>query len=124
MKVGEWLRRYREGKGYTQQDMAEKCGISTPYISMIERNKNPQTGKPLNLSIDIYKKIAAGTGRNLAELAEEIDDIDLPKVFSCANAEEERILTGYRNLNYSNRHIFQQILTNFLTAQAAGVVNA
>lgn len=120
MKIGEWLRRYREGKGYTMQDIANMCGISMPYVSMIERNKNPQTGKPLNLSIEIYKKIAAGTGRSLAELAEEIDDIELPKGFSRVNDEEEKILSGYRNLNYSNRQIFRQILSNFLTAQSAG----
>lgn len=96
------------------------CGLSKPYIALIERGYNPQTGKRVVLSLDVAQKIAVGTGRSLAELAEEVDDIQLPKGFSQINDEEEKILSGYRNLNYSNRQMFKQFLATCLTAQSAG----
>ena len=120
MTLCEWVRRYRAVKGYTLKELGDMCGLSKPYIALIERGYNQQTGKPVVLSLDIAQKIAAGTGRSLAELAEEVEDIHLPKGFQNVSDEEEKILSGYRRLNFSNRHVFQQILTNFLTAQAAG----
>lgn len=120
MTLCEWVRRYRANKGYTLQELADMCGLSKPYIALIERGYNPQTGKRVVLSLDVAQKIAVGTGRSLAELAAEVDDIQLPKGFSQINDEEEKILSGYRNLNYSNRQMFKQFLATCLTAQSAG----
>lgn len=120
MTLCEWVRRYRANKGFTLQELADMCRLSKPYIALIERGYNPQTGKPVALSLEVAQKIAAGTGRSLAELAAEVDDIRLPGGFSQVNDEEEKILSGYRNLNYSNRQVFRQILANFLMAQSAG----
>ncbi len=53
------IRVWREFRGLTQQQLAEKCGISKPYLSQIEQGK--RTGSPetlraiahaLNLSLD------------------------------------------------------------------------
>lgn len=119
MKLKEWIRRYRDQKGYSLQDMADLCGISKSFVANLERGVNPSTNKPYSVTLDTAKKIADGTGLSIEELATEVDEINLPDGFSRVNDEEEKILSDYRNLNYSNRQIFRQILTNFLTAQSA-----
>ena len=40
MKVGEWVRKQRELKGWTQQKLHDKCGYAPQYISKIERGKS------------------------------------------------------------------------------------
>lgn len=120
MTLCEWVRQYRANKGYSLQELADMCGLSKPYIALIERGYNQQTGKPVVLSLDVAQKIAAGTGRSLAELAAEVDDIHLPEGFRHINDEEEKVLSDYRSLNYSNRHMFRQLLSTFRQAQSAG----
>lgn len=37
MSVGENIKRLREGKKWTQQELADKMGVSRPMIAQIER---------------------------------------------------------------------------------------
>lgn len=122
MMLKEWLRRYRERMNYTQQDMADRCGVSKPYIAMLEKGINSSNNKPITVSVELAQKIAVASGLSLAELAEEVEDIHLPKGFQSVSSEEEKILSGYRRLNLSNRQMFRQFLATCLTAQSAGGV--
>ena len=36
-RIGRRIKQYREKKGFTQEQLAEKIGVSTNYISAIER---------------------------------------------------------------------------------------
>jgi transcriptional regulator with XRE-family HTH domain len=38
MSVGENIKRLREGKKWTQQELADKVGVSRPMIAQIERD--------------------------------------------------------------------------------------
>ena len=40
-KLGEWIKRYRLKHGMSMQDMANVCGFSKAYISMLEKGINP-----------------------------------------------------------------------------------
>ena len=37
--IGKRIRKYREAKGYRQEDFAERVGLSVTYIGMIERGE-------------------------------------------------------------------------------------
>ena len=122
MKLSEWVRFYRVSRGFSLQELADAWGISKPYIALIERGFNPQTGKPVALSESMIKKIAAGTGRSLTELAEEVDDIDLTLVIGQINNDEAKVLSAYRNLNLTYKQLFRRLLSAFLV-QPAGAVD-
>lgn len=46
------IRELRKGKGMTQSELAQKCGVTQAYISMIERSETQ------NLSIKVLCKLA------------------------------------------------------------------
>lgn len=39
--IGKNIKKYRELRGLTQEQLAEKCNVSTQYIGTIERGKAP-----------------------------------------------------------------------------------
>jgi len=54
------LKYYRSKKGYTQELLSEICGISTDYLSQIERGKRTPSFKRMELiakalNIEVYK---------------------------------------------------------------------
>ena len=52
---------YRHTNRTSQFDFASNCGISTEYLSLIERGK-------ANTSLETMQKIAAYTGATVAEM--------------------------------------------------------
>ena len=84
MELGKRLKKNRELRKITQQEMAEACGLSKNYISAMERgvNKcNAQTlityAKKLNMSLDELVGIEASNDiipelkRALSEMSED-----------------------------------------------------
>lgn len=68
MILGDIVLKYREDHHLSQRQFAMKCGISNGYLSMIEKNENPSTGKPLIVSLPILKSIASAMNMPLDEL--------------------------------------------------------
>jgi len=52
---------------------AEKSGLSKAYISLLEKNKHPKTGKPIAPSIQCIKQAAEGMGMDFNVLFGMID---------------------------------------------------
>lgn len=59
------IREMRKKKGITQSELAERCGVTQAYISMIERNGN------LNLSINVLCNLATALDIPTMQLVEE-----------------------------------------------------
>lgn len=74
MKLGDFLRRYREEHGMSTRDFAALSGLTAGYISMVENDRNPNTGKPIMPTARTYKKIAAATGIPFDELLRMTED--------------------------------------------------
>ena len=74
MTIGNFLIEYRERMKISQRTLAQRCGLSNAFISMLEKNENPRTGEPIAPSIDSLQKLAIGMGITLQELAESVDD--------------------------------------------------
>lgn len=73
MKLSEIIRNYRYDNDMSQREFAKRCGLSNSYISFIEKELNPKTGKPLVPTIEQYGNIARGMGITLQRLFEMLD---------------------------------------------------
>lgn len=74
MTLGEYIKSYRASHSIGQREFAQMCGISAGYVSMLENNRNPKSGRPLSPRIEIYQQVAAATGIGLDGLIAIIDD--------------------------------------------------
>ena len=64
---GDVLRKYREGRGYTQEEFAEICNISRAYYGRIERGEH-------SLTVEKCHRIAQALNVRLADLFSAIQD--------------------------------------------------
>ncbi len=65
--LGEILRRYREGRNYTQEEFAEICDISRAYYGRIERGEH-------SLTVEKCQQIASALNVRLADLFSEMPE--------------------------------------------------
>lgn len=75
MNLGELIREYREGHSLSQRQFAVNCGLSNGYISMLEKGKNPKTGKPVTPTLHQLKKLADGMGTTMMDMLDRVDDM-------------------------------------------------
>lgn len=75
MTLSELIIEYRNEHGISQRQMASQCKLSTGYISLIEKETNPQTGKPMVPSLAVLNKLAKGMGITLDKLLSVCDDM-------------------------------------------------
>lgn len=81
MKLGEKIKLLRTERKYTMQTLADKAGLTKGYISMLEKDENPQTGKPIIPSLETIQNIAVAFDMDLDTLLKDTDSqIQLPKV--------------------------------------------
>lgn len=73
MSLSEFLRNYRAEHKLSMDDLAKRCGLSKPYISMLEKNRNSKNGKSIIPSIRTYEKIAHGVGLTVDSLMKLIN---------------------------------------------------
>ena len=74
MKLSELIIDYRKRMNISQREFSRRCGLSNTYISFIENEKNPKTGKPMAPTLDIYKKFADAMEMSVHRLFELLDD--------------------------------------------------
>lgn len=73
MKLGEYIKAYRDSRGMSMRDFAAHSGLSVGYLSMLENNKNPKTGAPITPSIKTFNAVAAATNTTVNELLSFVD---------------------------------------------------
>ena len=78
MKLGAWLKEYRQRHNMTMKDMAEACGFSKSYVNMLEKGVNTSTNKPVSPTLQTFEKIARATGQDIDSLLKIIEP-HLPK---------------------------------------------
>lgn len=64
---GEVIRRYREGRGYSQEEFAALCDISKAYYGRIERGE-------WNVTLKMCHKISEALGVRLFDLFEDMPE--------------------------------------------------
>ena len=73
MTLGEIIKNYRKQNGLSMDAFSKKSGISKSYISLLEKNRHPKTGKPIAPSIESIKQAAKGMGMDFDKLFALID---------------------------------------------------
>lgn len=58
MTLGDIIKEYRASHEISMDVFAERSGISKSYISLLEKNKHPKTGKPIVPSIQCIRQAA------------------------------------------------------------------
>ena len=81
LKLSEIVRKYRAEKDISQREFAKRCDLSNSYISFIENECNPKTGRPMTPTIEQYKKLANGMSMTVQNLFELLDQ-DSPVVLN------------------------------------------
>ena len=87
MKLSELIITYRNEHGLSQRQLAARCNLSTGYISLIEKEINPQTRKRMVPTLGVLNKLSVGMGMTVDELLAVCDDMevslsDKPESFS------------------------------------------
>lgn len=73
MTLGDLVKKYRTAHRLSMEEFAERAGLTKGYISMLEKNKNPQSGKPIAPSLESFRGVAAAMGININELIASVD---------------------------------------------------
>lgn len=73
MTLGEYIKAYRKDNDMTMDDFAKKSGLSKGYISMLEKNRHPQNGKPITPTLETCKKAASAMGLSVNDLLGRLD---------------------------------------------------
>ena len=92
---GEHLKKIRKSRGLTQENLAEKCGVTHQYIGLIETGrKNPG----LDLLFRLSKNLDITPAQILAipELADSTTDKLLALVSESSKKKQKMILTAVR----------------------------
>ena len=78
MTLGEIIKEYRTNHKMSMDTFSDKSGISKSYISLLEKNSHPKTGKKIAPSIQCIKQAADGMGIDFNELFNKLDgDVSL-----------------------------------------------
>ena len=73
MHIGDFIKQYREQSGMNMQEFADRAGLSKAYISILERNHNPRSGKPPIPSLETIRAVATVIGMDFNELIVALD---------------------------------------------------
>lgn len=74
MLLGDLIKEYRIKNELSLRAFANKCGLSYTYISMLEKNKDYRTGKPIAPTLDSVKYIAKAMNLSIDELLKILDN--------------------------------------------------
>ncbi len=74
MFLGEIIKKYRKENNLSLRAFASKCGLSYTYISMLEKNIDYRTGKPIAPTLDSVKYISNAMNIPIDDLLKMLDD--------------------------------------------------
>lgn len=74
MTLGDYIKEYRQAHRFSMDDFAQRSGMSKAYVSILERNYNPSTGKAAIPSLETIKRVAIATGVDFNDLIAMLDE--------------------------------------------------
>lgn len=74
MILGDLIKEFRANNKLSLRDFAQRCGLSHTYISALEKNIDPRTGKPIAPTLDTIKYISKGMNISIEEILKILDD--------------------------------------------------
>ena len=74
MTLGDIIKQYRHEKNLSMDAFAERSGISKSYISMLEKNENPRTKRPVKPTTKTLELVSSAMGITVSELFDKINE--------------------------------------------------
>lgn len=113
LKLGELIKNYRKEHQLTMAEFAKRANLSKPYISMLEKNKNSRSGKPIVPSVVTLKKVAQAMNLSFDMLLKELDanqKISLvEQEFTLTVHEDElNLIENYRSLSQKEQQTIRK----------------
>ena len=88
MTLKDLIIEYRNDHGLSQRQFATACGLSNGYISMLEKEMNPNTKLPVTPTLPKVKQLASGMGMSLTDLLVKVDDMPVELVLDDADSKK------------------------------------
>lgn len=114
MTLRECIIKYRQEHGLSQRGFAKLCGLTNGYISMIEADENPATGKRILPALPTIMKLAAGMNIPLLALIEMLDNDEIKLQYDGLTTDENLLLSMYRKLEQGQKKIILSTAEAFL----------
>ncbi|MDP2247261.1 MAG: helix-turn-helix transcriptional regulator [Nitrosomonadales bacterium] len=109
MELGKIVKKLREKKGLSQDELAFRTNTSAANISRIENAKH-------GAGQELLEALAKEFGYKLYELIALAENIDTPAIPADLDAGESEMLADYRNMNNTQREILRQISKQFVSS--------
>ena len=77
MHLGEIIKEYRDKNKRSMDKFAKMANVSKAYVSVLERNQRPKTGKPVIPSIPVIKNVAEAMNMSFDDLFNMLEDNQL-----------------------------------------------
>ena len=116
MTLGEIIKDYREKHDMSMRDFETLSGISRGYLSMLEKNQNPRSKKPITPSIDMIKQVASAIGMTFDQIFDLMDGQEVSLVGNklenslSLSDEEMEVIMAYRRTDDIGRLMVQRSL--------------
>ena len=88
MTLKDLIIEYRNDHGLSQRQFATACGLSNGYISMLEKEMNPNTKLPVTPTLPKLKQLASGMGISLTDLLVKVDDMPVELILDDADSKK------------------------------------
>ena len=108
MYLGEIIYDYRAKNKLTLKQFSERSDLSVAYLSQLENNRNPKTGRPTIPSPETFFKVAKAMNMDVEQLFREVDQ-NQPVCLSGSSSDsnltkdEEILLSYFRAMNREGR---------------------
>ena len=112
MELGKVIKKLREGRDWSQDELAFRTGTSAANISRIENGKHG-AGEALleslakEFELKVYQLVALAEG------------VDAPEIPTLSNPDEEALLSAFRKMTEKQRELFQAIGVEFVRSEGA-----
>lgn len=88
MTLKDLIIEYRNDHGLSQRQFSTACGLSNGYISMLEKEMNPNTKLPVTPTLPKLKQLASGMGMSLTDLLVKVDDMPVELILDDADSKK------------------------------------
>lgn len=73
MTLGDYIQNYRKTHEMSMAEFAKLSGISKAYVSILEKNKQPATGKPVEPTVQTIRMVSEATGVDFGWLFSQLN---------------------------------------------------
>lgn len=101
MILGDFIYQYRKSQNMSMAKFADISGLSKAYVSLLEKNRHPESGEPIAPSVKTIKKVADAIGMDFNDLFNQLD--------GDVSVEESGISPSVEKINDMRKHIGMSI---------------